>query len=247
MIGKATIYFVLALAAGLVIGSYAADEKTGPETVKLKSLAAVYEPVTFSHDMHSLVAEDCAVCHHRSPAGQTPACSKCHHASLDSKKSGPPGLKDAYHGQCIGCHKEMDMGPRGCTECHAKRTARTTTASSKATAEESVKEATGAAPEMLSLSSLENRYDPVSFSHGMHTQMTENCATCHHRSPTGQTPSCGECHGDPFDPENLNMPGLKGAYHLQCMTCHKDMGAGPSGCTECHAKKVSQTSGTEKK
>lgn len=250
VIRKATIYLVLALAASLVVGSYAADEKAGPETVTLKSLAKVYEPVTFSHDMHSLVAEDCAVCHHRSPAGQTPACGKCHRASADSKKSGMPGLKDAYHGQCIGCHKEMDMGPRGCTECHAKGTAhtsRTTAASTEARVKKSTKEATATAPEVLSLSSLENRYDPVSFSHGMHTQMTENCASCHHHSPTGQTPSCGECHGDPFDPENLNMPGLKGAYHLQCMTCHNDMGTGPTGCTECHAKKATQKSGAEKK
>jgi len=246
VIRKATIYFVLALAASLVIGSYAADEKTGPETVKLKSLAAVYEPVTFSHDMHSLVAEDCAVCHHRSPAGQTPACSKCHRASLDSKKSGLPGLKDAYHGQCMGCHKEMNMGPAGCTECHAKRTTKIPV-SSKAPTNEPVKQAVRTAPEMLTLSSLENRHDPVTFSHLMHTEMTEDCATCHHHSPTGETPSCGECHGAPFDPKNLNMPGLKGAYHLQCLGCHREMDTGPVGCTECHAKKASQTTGVEKK
>jgi hypothetical protein len=246
VIRKTTIYLALALGAALVMGSYASDEKTGPQTVKLESLAAVYDPVTFSHDMHSLVAEDCAACHHRSPAGQTPACSKCHRASADSKESGLPGLKDAYHGQCIGCHKKMDMGPRGCKDCHAARTA-PVSASSKAPAQKPVKQATATIPETLTLSSLENRYDPATFSHGMHTQMTEDCATCHHHSPGGQTPSCGECHGAPFDPKNLNMPGLKGAYHLQCLGCHKEMGAGPSGCTQCHSKKASQTSGTERK
>jgi hypothetical protein len=237
---------VLVVAVGLVIGSYAAEEKAGPDTVKLESLAGAYEPVTFSHDMHSLVAEDCAVCHHRSPAGQTPGCGKCHRASLESKKSGVPALKDAYHGQCIGCHKEMDMGPTGCTQCHAKRIAKTP-ASIKPPNKEAIREAIETGPEMLTLNSLEDRYDQVTFSHGMHTEMTDNCATCHHHSPAGQTLGCGKCHGEPFDPENLNMPGQKGAYHLQCMGCHKEMGGGPMGCTECHAKKTGQSAEMEKK
>jgi len=91
-------------------------------------------------------------------------------------------------------------------------------------------------PETAMIGSLAKIYEPVNFSHGMHTLVADDCATCHHHSEPDQTPACKECHGAPFDPKNLNMPGLKGAYHLQCMGCHKDIG-GPRGCTECHAKK----------
>jgi DnaJ-class molecular chaperone len=146
----------------------------------------------------------------------------------------------------MGCHKEIDMGPTGCTDCHVKRTTKIL-ASSEESTKKPVKEATKVGPEMLILNSLEQRYEPVTFSHGIHTEMTENCATCHHHSPAGQTPACRECHGAPFDPKNLNMPGLKGAYHLQCMGCHREMGGGPMGCDECHAKKTSSTKEMKKK
>ena len=147
-------------------------------------------------------------------------------------------LKEAYHGQCIGCHREIEMGPTGCMDCHVKR------AVQAVPSEKPVKVAAADGPESLTLNRLENRYESVIFSHGMHSEMTESCAACHHHSPAGQTPSCGECHGKPFDPEKLGTPGLKGAYHLQCMGCHKEMGSGPMGCTDCHDKKVAPATKT---
>jgi DnaJ-class molecular chaperone len=102
-------------------------------------------------------------------------------------------------------------------------------------------------PETCTLRRLEKIYDPVIFSHEKHTNFADNCATCHHHSPIGQTPACGECHGAPFDPKNLSMPGLKGAYHLQCMGCHQETGSGQLGCTDCHAKKLSQKTAKEEK
>ena len=71
--------------------------------------------------------------------------------------------------------------------------------------------------------------------------MTEDCADCHHHSQADQTPSCRECHDTPFNPVNLNLPGLKGAYHLQCLGCHREMESGTVGCYECHAKKAIKT------
>jgi hypothetical protein len=251
VIKKTIVYTVLALVIGLVISSYAGGEKKAdtsslenvPETYTLGRLAKIYEPVLFSHGMHSLVAEDCAVCHHHREAGHPPACHNCHGVSLGSQESSMPGLKDAYHRQCIGCHKEIDMGPTGCIECHAKRTSK---APPSTPSKKQIKEASRDGPETCTLNGLEKKYEPVVFSHNMHAVMTENCASCHHHSSAGQTLSCGECHGAPFDPKNLNMPGLKGAYHLQCMGCHKEIG-GPLGCTKCHAKKTGQTRGMDKK
>ena len=38
---------------------------------------------------------------------------------------------------------------------------------------------------------------------------------------------------------NWNKPGLMGAYHLQCMGCHKEMGMEkPVSCTDCHKEKT---------
>lgn len=244
MTKKTTVAIILILCVCILTATYAIGEKRGnassveggPETCTLGSLAKIYESVTFSHEMHTLVAEDCATCHHHSKAGQTPLCEKCHRPSSDPRDSKIPNLKDAYHRQCIGCHKEMEMGPTGCTECHAK----------KATKIPPIKKKSKKEPKTYTLNDLEKTYDPVTFSHGMHTDFADNCATCHHHSPAGETPACGECHGAPFDPENLAMPGLKGAYHRQCMGCHKEFDAGPAGCTECHAKKVIQKSKTEK-
>jgi hypothetical protein len=81
----------------------------------------------------------------------------------------------------------------------------------------------------------------VAFPHAQHTEIAGNCATCHHHSPKGATPACGECHEAitvfHYNPTSKEPNiGLKGAYHGQCMGCHKKMG-GPLGCTDCHEKK----------
>jgi hypothetical protein len=238
----------LALYVGLVIASSAGGEKKTeasssenvPETYALGRIAKIYEPVAFSHGMHSLVAEDCATCHHHSEAGQTPSCDKCHEASSRVEGSSGPGLKDAYHRQCMGCHREMGMGPTGCAECHTSKVA-------KVEQKARTKKKPEKGPEVFVLNALEKIYEPVTFSHGMHTLVADDCVTCHHHSDSGETPACKECHGAPFDPKNLNMPGLKGAYHLQCMGCHQQTDSGPTGCTECHGKKAGQKTARDQK
>lgn len=65
------------------------------------------------------------------------------------------------------------------------------------------------------------------------------CQGCHHNSPVSKKPPrCNNCHGKPFDKNSLNTPGLSGAYHQQCMGCHKIMELKkPAGCTSCHKEK----------
>ena len=100
-------------------------------------------------------------------------------------------------------------------------------------------------PETITLDILSKRYGPVEFSHGYHADMAGDCASCHHHSPKGTTPACGECH-EPiivyhYDPAQKGPDlGLKGAYRGQCMGCHKEMESGPIGCTDCHERKVTQ-------
>ena len=112
----------------------------GPLKVVIDSLADKYEGSNFTHRRHltSLmegIKDDklaqafhnqpellCATCHHRSPLSLTPPkCGSCHTKEIDKANPGRPNLMAAYHLQCMGCHKGMDVArPRDtdCTTCH---------------------------------------------------------------------------------------------------------------------------------
>lgn len=61
-----------------------------------------------------------------------------------------------------------------------------------------------------------------------------SCQTCHHHSD--EPKPCGECHSEPFSPEDPNMPGLKAAYHQKCQQCHTEALNGPMTCINCHSE-----------
>ena len=140
-----TLTMVLALIA---VGSLtrAADM---PEQVSINSMTVLFDGVEFDHAMHTDLGEDCSACHHHTTGTGTNdercvschansgeaasvACRDCHAAEPFSaehinRKSQEiyqfhidrPGLKAAYHWNCIGCHEKMD-GPTGCQDCHAR-------------------------------------------------------------------------------------------------------------------------------
>lgn len=117
------------------------------------------------------------------------------------------------------------------------------------------------APKTVEINSLARLYSGVDFNHTMHTEIATcvqchhhttggevtnpNCIRCHAKSGEADTVSCRECHSsDRFSKEDLHKrdnpllyhidkPGLKGAYHLNCLICHQKMG-GPTGCQDCH-------------
>jgi hypothetical protein len=114
-------------------------------------------------------------------------------------------------------------------------------------------------PETVTIKELMAEYEPVSFPHRrivrrlvsdikedklaryFHSQKGTICQACHHNSPVSKKPPrCYSCHGKPFDEKELLRPGMKGAYHQQCMECHRQMGLeNPDSlnCIECHKKK----------
>jgi hypothetical protein len=86
--------------------------------------------------------------------------------------------------------------------------------------------------------------------HTTGAQITDpNCVRCHKNSGAQAVVSCKGCHSPtPFSPEELKRQrdqhppiyhmdkvGLKAAYHLGCVGCHKKMGA-PTGCQDCHKR-----------
>lgn len=118
------------------------------------------------------------------------------------------------------------------------------------------------APDTVTISLLAELYDPVEFNHAGHVEMADcsdchhhtagtvterwNCKKCHDNPMEGETVSCSDCHPrDRFgtqylasldDPElyHKEKPGLKGAFHLSCVGCHREQG-GPTGCDQCHS------------
>lgn len=123
----------------------------------------------------------------------------------------------------------------------------------------------GELPQSVVLDSLAELYDGVAFDHAMHKDLVQDCAACHHHttgtavtdeacagchgtSKGTEVVACRECHpAQPFSAEYLaekeqdirryhtDKPGLKAAYHLNCLGCHTEAG-GPTGCEDCHSR-----------
>jgi hypothetical protein len=115
-------------------------------------------------------------------------------------------------------------------------------------------------PEKVAIKAMVNQYEAATFPHRkvvkaladrikdnrlagfFHGQGTTLCLGCHHNSPaTIQPPKCAACHGEPFKVGQDGRPGLKGAYHGQCITCHQVMNIekpAATDCTECHKKRT---------
>jgi hypothetical protein len=69
---------------------------------------------------------------------------------------------------------------------------------------------------------------PVTFTHGLHSKNYNlKCIDCHH---TGKNIKCSSCHKRQ---DQLAVINLKGAYHQQCLGCHRKI-SGPLGCSRCH-------------
>lgn len=107
-----------------------------------------------------------------------------------------------------------------------------------------VKESTGVhspadGPGLVLMDSKDGQYGPVVFSHRTHAQMTGmmgGCYGCHHYNDVAlNILSCRSCHPSERKRENVNVPDLKGAYHRQCMDCHRQWTGSPE-CSSCHIK-----------
>lgn len=79
-----------------------------------------------------------------------------------------------------------------------------------------------------------------------------SCFDCHHHPPEDESAmrACGDCHNLPTEPgtypdacyecheedefEGSEVPKRGDAFHVQCVDCHKNAGAGPEDCNSCH-------------
>jgi len=138
-------------------------------------------------------------------------------------------------------HDSLHMKDLDCTKCHTCDNPTPEDMCLKpcptlSMAHETSKHRLAEAPEKMMLGSIADLYKPVSFNHKLHAEMAgmgSECATCHHYSPPGEKiPPCKECHGA-GNPTNLRQPGLKGAYHRQCLACHREW-SHETKCVVCH-------------
>ena len=203
-----------------------------PDTIMLGQLADQYRPVRFDHKAHANMAEmglNCASCHHYSPPGRVPGCRECHEGEGDPTDLAKPGLKGAYHRQCISCHREWSHDTK-CVLCHVPA--------------DGTVQATGAHADPTDIMGISHpvieepakrvyhtNYDDgpvVTFYHKEHIELYGlSCAGCH------QGENCGTCH----DLRLAAQPELRKQrtfeeIHSTCERCHGD-----DACSKCHQGK----------
>lgn len=132
-------------------------------------------------------------------------CKQCHECDVPTKLN--PCLKKCPREQMVTPHHLTETGPDAVT--------------------------------MNKVPGTPDVYKPVQFSHRAHAkkpEMSGGCALCHHYNPAGPVLACRVCHAadTPTKNSDLSKPGLQGAYHRQCVNCHRESGLDTSCDGECH-------------
>ncbi len=190
-----------------------------------------FGPVTFDHGAHAQWAKlsvGCAVCHHYTPEGAAhPACRTCHEAGDMHEDMHKPGLKGAYHRQCLGCHREWSHETK-CGVCHEPRPEGAATASAEhASKDDIIGVEHPPIPEpdehFYQTRFGEDEGSVVLFAHKRHTQQYDlRCVDCH----LGD--GCVRCH------ESGNRAAAAALAskepHETCSGCHDT----DDDCSSCH-------------
>ena len=206
-------------------------------------------------DMHLKTnMQGCVGCH-KTKQEEKPVCAGCHGQMRETKAPS----KDS----CAKCHVESAKELYVDGMIPEKEIEEAVAAELVSSRDKTVMTITDAdIPEEIVIGALSDQYEPSKFPHRkivkkliedmqgdnmagyFHGQDTLMCSGCHHNSPASKTPpKCASCHNKPFDPAKPDVPGLKAAYHGQCMGCHTAMQLEkPSNTTcsdaeGCHVKK----------
>ena len=159
---------------------------------------------------------------------------------------------------CAACHEKMPKEPSeaSCSVCHAGE---------GVVADNEMEEGVVPAeiakfdvPEKITIDTIKDKLQPVEFPHRavidkingvinqndiaktFHGDDMTMCAGCHHKSPAGEKPpACSTCHGTETDRSDVNKPTIMGAYHRNCIECHKRMDVKDYiSCGSCHKDKT---------
>jgi hypothetical protein len=199
----------------------------GPDVVILGELSELYLPVPFDHRGHaamSQMAGGCGACHHYTQEdAKHPACKTCHaiDAGGDIRK---PGLKGAYHRQCISCHREWS-GETSCSICHLPKAAAGVSPKRMPTPDDLIGQMHPPIPEPDSeiYVTVREGYpsSKVVFRHKEHIHDYDlRCSDCHRED------NCTRCHAGT---EHVQRVRTLDEHHKPCFDCHKD-----DACEKCH-------------
>lgn len=210
------------------LGSGELSSDLGPDVTILDQLEDLYVPVYFTHGKHAQMAAmegGCAVCHHYTPPNMPhPACRECHPENLTHEDVDQPGLKGAYHRQCLGCHVEWDQSTE-CEICHQKSAA----GGLHGDATTFCMEPKHTPVDMSDTIIFDTEYeegDQVPFQHSNHVhKYGGDCAFCHREQ------SCSQCHVDNASGHPMGDPD-ETDLHDVCFQCHDE----EKGCEECHGR-----------
>ncbi len=188
--------------------------------------------------------------------GSNRSCVGCHKETTTSK-------------DCAGCHAIMppvSKNTDSCKTCHSLTAGELKTMAPESVAKTALASldtryravASDKIPEEVTIGILSKDYKPSVFPHkkvvqtiidkvevnemakSFHGDQAGLCMGCHHNSPkTLEPPKCASCHSK-NGPGPDGRPGLKGAYHGQCITCHQKMAVETvlaTDCVKCHEEK----------
>ncbi|MCB9867612.1 MAG: cytochrome c3 family protein [Phycisphaerales bacterium] len=212
----------------------------GPDIVILDQLVDLYLPVPFDHRGHARMAEmtrGCATCHHYTPEGMThPACRTCHDATSAGTDIAKPGLKGAYHRQCLNCHREW-TDEKDCVKCHAPKAGASGDADTGVTKDDLLGRMHPPIPEpdteIYRAEARESAGALVIFRHREHVhRFGLTCVECHHED------NCTRCHTEGNGHSQRERTVAE--HHKPCLACHAcDMDETCSSkerCQRCHWK-----------
>lgn len=215
-------------------GNVAENGKSGPDIVILNAIEDQYEPVRFDHKTHSsmvAISGGCVRCHHYSESSTTfQPCEECHPKEIKIEDIKQPGLKGAYHRQCLGCHIEWDRDT-ACSICHEKKDA-----AHVGIKTENVEFHRRYEPvHMNDMILFKTEDDTVPFHHKRHASMyTRSCSVCHKQQ------ACSQCHvhtsnGTAMTAAQMEIHPMGQLseidLHDTCFACHED-----DDCEKCHGQ-----------
>jgi len=202
-----------------------ADE--APELFRIDVLSNIYEASIFTHKLHAEMADmsgGCVSCHHFNPPGKIVACKECHEPTVKRSDLSKPGLKGAYHRQCMACHQDWSH-ETDCVICHSLKSSKSEKVSLEdkqsfvGKAHKKIKE-----PDKLIFTTDFDDGEVVTFYHDEHINLFGiKCVQCH------QNESCSRCH-DTIQKTKKE----KEDPHENCLACHeKEI---DDNCAKCHAE-----------
>jgi hypothetical protein len=203
----------------------AMSAEQSPEVVILAELSEMYVPVIFAHKLHarmSAISGGCTLCHHYTPTERShPPCRECHDPGVEKGNLRQPGLKGAYHRQCLGCHREWSHTTE-CAVCHVKKAG-----GPLAPSVTDQSDIIGVAhpiitkPETRVYHTRFTEGPIVTFHHEEHIELFDlQCVDCHRKE------GCTQCHD--LGRQGVFRKSLE-EHHQPCQACHED-----DSCDFCH-------------